>query len=311
MNLLCTDNYTLQKITKQLKTKYCYLRNQKHSIIDIIKKWLVQYDFNIVNSLKSLEESISLALPNNLNVEDILLTITIPEHKKKYQIFHNHQFEDFALIRFAADFYGTDISQLATDAKEICNTNNSIFTKIDNTNIRNEIVHLVMFDILVLFGILFYYLEIADTIKNIHRSNIDKLGLMMVKNLKKKKLITFEELMEKKKISSFLSRKKLDVINVRQLGRVYHLYQKMVRYVARLNTSNGIFREYCNNYSDYELFLNKASDDDNKKLLFDKYYFLMFVSGIYKKHLTSGESPCITLIINVKHFESKKLLVEI
>ena len=162
------NSVTCGNLSKQLIEKYSYLKKEKSNLVCIFITWVIgpiPYSARGVGNLvKVIKDN-----QNNDDVGNILETITPSSLLskfmiKKYQIYHKHKLTDFPIIHFAADFYGKSIEELASDAMEMYNEEHYTIKKIKSQTLRNQIKHLVECEILVVLGVLFFYLKIATII---------------------------------------------------------------------------------------------------------------------------------------------------
>jgi hypothetical protein len=319
---IIVNNDTMQKLSTQLSKKYQYLQEQRHYFNPIFESWLLLGNMKINDDIKCLLKQLTIYHKTNDDIGEALQRALdkCDSHTKpilkKYQIYNKHTLTDFAIIKFAADFYDKNIDELASDALDLFNSQS--IQKII-FYLKNQIMHLIKCDILIVLGILFFHLKIAIITEDIYTSVHTELSSTIIKQILKNS--SMEDILKKSmsernsivvKCINNLEKKyenskaHHDNFALDRIKLIYDIYYQPFLHIESLDTVN-----YINQFPDSFVII-KDIDKINKKKIIDTYFYLIPIFYQCQKSMEMNAEPD-KYFIKPKIFDisNNKLVIEI
>ena len=315
MTIIKVKNKTIVRLSIHLSNKYPFLASNqmfKSQLLLLIRKT------KIINSADYLVTIVN-DKQNYNNIGEILdAAIYLPSTAiekswiNKYQIYCKYDLQDFPVIQYAVDFYGKTINELAADAMLMFNYKSPNIAKIKNQILCDQIEHLIKCDILIVLGILFYYLKIATIIENIYPHNHKFFCNIIVNMILHNEPFDYEKIKSGllsahiKKLENKIGSKPEYYDNF-VIGRIKQIYDmfcdpifKMQKDIIPQNTSannkkslcNMNFRAYLKQFPESSIVMNYFFEQGQD--LFRNYYFLI---PIYHQFGNTIEPPSVQLNI--------------
>jgi hypothetical protein len=317
---------TMHNLSQQLSDKYPFLKAQSEHLNSIFKSWLFDGRSGINNSADYLVDLIKKNSTSN-DIGEILqialnkcdLCLELEPILQKYQIYHKYQLTDFAVIKFAADFYGKSIEELANDALEICNFDSPSAIKIKNQYVKNQLKHLIACDILVILGILFFHLKIATIIEDIYKTAQESLSKKIISKIIKN--VSFDHDIIKNRIVNkhihFLNEKYgadpeyYDGFAIDRLKQVYDIYLQPFENFKSLGETD--MEKYISQFPESSVIIKDKKAFNDRSDIINTYYYLVPIFYQYQNLMGLDSEPNTKYFIKPKIFDidKNKLLIEI
>ena len=269
-NLIQIDVYKTMILIDHLRVKYPYLGTKKRiDVADIIHTCFYEYllmqtvfdDFN----WKVVEK----IMQGKCNDQEIFFG-----HDKiseKYRIISKHKLTDFKIINWAIHFYGKPLDGLIEDIMHICNRNHPIFFHIKTPALLETFMHLLKYELLTAFGLIFYYLENAILLKCMDVNLVDETC---------KSIISYIRTGEEYILNMNLSKNWYD-----KLGVVHDKLDKQLKkYETNEYSKNFYYPKFKILYDNYHCVTKIESMDDEQlqKFVEENLDIKMWLSDIHK-----------------------------
>ncbi|XWV26611.1 putative orfan [Tupanvirus soda lake] len=335
MNIIRINNDTLKNINQQLSEKYPYLNTQKNHYEGIFKSWINSDErLPISSSLNYLTKVIFHCNKNDIIDINIVLDKGLPKitkTPKNVAIINNmktlleHDLNDFPLIKNAVDFYGKSIDEFGDDIMPLCSFNSSVYFKIKNENLKKQCAHIFKGLIMLILGILFYYLKIATIIEDIYSNNHEKVSTVMAIFTSKKKEFNFDKIKKELISKDFLhklldkngtSDKYYDGFYIDRFRTIYDMYYEPGKFFSNLNHNE--YLKYLQQFPDFKIIfaeshVKRLEIIKNKSNIINEYFYLLPIYHQFGKKCDAYENDVEIHNIkpNIFNFDDTQILIEV
>ena len=280
---------TITPLVNQLTKQHPYLEKHRSIFGSIFRTWLLEdQHYRINNSLKILA---NIAYNNDNSItgyDHIFLNKCLD---KKYKIMHDRKLDDFKIIKWASEFYGKSIEELACDAIKMCNYDNPSL-KLKDKSLLDILFHLITCDLLICLGILFSYLNLAILVDFIYKTELDQICSTIVEHILANGSYHYGTLVKINRLRSLVSRLNIALKSQNpnaytgfykdKFKIIYDMYYDTVVYINSLSKKE--YQLFLKNNIDFQVVVSGADlhNCDKRRLLFN-YHYLVSTCGISSK----------------------------
>ncbi|XWV25349.1 putative ORFan [Tupanvirus deep ocean] len=334
VNFIKINKESLKPIKEQLLTKYPYLRREKNHFEGIFSSWICSDKHLPTNSLLEYLANITQYCNKNDIIDiNIALDKGLPAINKK-RIVNNvstilkHDLNDYPLIKYAVDFYGKSLEEFGNDIMLIAAINsNSVYHKIKHENLKKQFAHIFKCAIMLILGILFYYLKIATIIEDVYSHNHSTISKLMAKYTANGKNFDIDKIKKKSSIKDFMN--KLIEKNgtsstyyidfyVDRLRSIYDMYDEPMRQINKIKSDQ--YLKYLQQFPDYKQFFESNENgplygnlSNLKHFMMDNYFYLIPIYYQFGNKFEDFENDATRHFVKPKifDFDETQLLIEV